>query len=311
MELRDIEIFLTLAEELHFGRTAERLHVTPSRVSQAIKKQERGIGAPLFDRTSRVVRLTPLGEQLRHDLSSGYRQITRGIEAAKETVHGTTGSLTLGTMGPVLPLVIADLLDLFQTRHPGARLQHREIQPPSPLDLLRSGEVDVAVLWLPVREPDLTVGPVIHTSPVLLMVAADHPYAGRDSVRLEDLGDLSLVGGRSIPAYMEETLAPHRTPSGRPIRHAPKVATWQEALTAVSSGQAVAGVAAEAARFYPWPSLAFVPVQDASPCRWALVWRTADENPLIRALVQAATDLGRATESDAPNTAGRFQERPV
>ena len=59
MELRDIEVFLTLAEELHFGRTAERLHVTPARVSQAIKKQERAIGAALFERTSRVVRLTP------------------------------------------------------------------------------------------------------------------------------------------------------------------------------------------------------------------------------------------------------------
>ncbi|WP_433184403.1 LysR family transcriptional regulator [Actinoallomurus sp. CA-150999] len=310
MELRDIEIFLTLAEELHFGRTAERLHITPSRVSQAIKKQERGIGAPLFDRTSRVVRLTPLGEQLRDELGSGYRQILKGIEAAKDAVHGTSGSLTLGTMGP-MTLMISGLLALFRTRHPAARLQHREIQPPSPLDLLRSGEVDAAVLWLPVREPDLTVGPVVHTSRVLLMVDADHPYAGRDSVGLEDLGDCALVGGRSIPAYMEETLAPYRTPSGRPIRHDPKVATWQEALTAVSSGQAAAGVAAEAAHFYPWPSLAFVPIHDASPCQWALVWRTDDESPLIRALAQAAADLGAASESDAPNTAGHLQERPV
>ncbi|GAA4640013.1 LysR family transcriptional regulator [Actinoallomurus vinaceus] len=310
MELRDIEIFLTLAEELHFGRTAERLHITPSRVSQAIKKQERGIGAPLFDRTSRVVRLTPLGEQLRDDLYAGYRQILKGIDAAKEAVHGTTGSLTLGTMGP-MTLLIGDLLDLFQARHPRARLQHREIQPPSPLDLLRSGEVDVALLWLPVREPDLTVGPVLHTSSVLLMVGADHPYAGRDAVGLEDLGDCALVGGRSIPAYMEETLAPFRTPSGRPIRHDPKVSTWQEALTAVSSAQAAAGVAAEAARFYPWPSLAFVPIRDAPPCEWAFVWRTADDNPLIRALVQAAADLERGAESPAPNTAEHVQEHPV
>ena len=60
MELRDIEIFLTLAEELHFGRTAERLRVSPARITQAIKKQERQIGAPLFERTNRTVRLTSL-----------------------------------------------------------------------------------------------------------------------------------------------------------------------------------------------------------------------------------------------------------
>ncbi|MGH3486399.1 MAG: LysR family transcriptional regulator [Actinopolymorphaceae bacterium] len=65
MELRDIEIFLTLAEELHFGRTAARLHVTTARVSQAVKKQERHIGGALFDRTNRAVKLTPLGVQLR------------------------------------------------------------------------------------------------------------------------------------------------------------------------------------------------------------------------------------------------------
>ncbi|MGW8882036.1 LysR family transcriptional regulator, partial [Streptomyces mirabilis] len=73
MELRDIEIFLTLAEELHFGRTAARLHVSPARVSQAIKKQERRIGGALFDRTSHHVRLTPLGRQLYDDLLPVHR----------------------------------------------------------------------------------------------------------------------------------------------------------------------------------------------------------------------------------------------
>ena len=68
MELRDIEIFLTLAEELHFTRTAERLHVTQARVSQAIKKQERRIGAALFERNNRQVALTPIGQQLFDDI---------------------------------------------------------------------------------------------------------------------------------------------------------------------------------------------------------------------------------------------------
>ncbi|MFG1708538.1 LysR family transcriptional regulator [Nonomuraea sp. M3C6] len=299
MELRDIEIFLVLAEELHFGRTAERLHVSPARISQAIKKQERRIGAPLFDRTPRAVRLTSLGEQLQRDLGAGYRQIMEGIEAAKSTVSGISGTLTLGTIGPY-SLAITHILDLFQTRHPGALLQHREIQPPSPLDLLRSGEVDVAHLWLPVREPDLTVGPVTHVSDVVLMVAATHPYAERDSICLEDFGDCAVVQGRSIPPYMEEVLNPHRTPTGRPVGRGPKVTTWQEALTAVSSGQAVAGVIAEFAEFYPWPSLAFIPIRDAAPCRAALVWRTANETPLIRALAQAASDIGSATP-DTPD----------
>lgn len=88
MELRDIEIFLTLAEELHFGRTAERLHISQSRVSQSIKKQERRLGAVLFDRTSRVVRLTSLGEQLRDDLLPVQRELRRIMERAARAAHG-------------------------------------------------------------------------------------------------------------------------------------------------------------------------------------------------------------------------------
>lgn len=78
VELRDIQIFLALAEELHFGRTAERLRVSQARVSQSIKQQERRTGGALFERTSRSVRLNPLGERLRDRLDAGYREIMAG-----------------------------------------------------------------------------------------------------------------------------------------------------------------------------------------------------------------------------------------
>lgn len=289
MEMREIEIFLTLAEELHFSRTAEQLGISPARVSQSIKKQERRIGAPLFDRTTRAVRLSPLGEQLHQALKDGHRQIMQGIATAQATAEGTAGTLTLGTLGPY-SMQIKNVLDLFLARHPNARLQHREIQPASPLDLLRSGELDVAYLWLPVREPELTVRATPHTSEVLLMVSADHPFAGQGTICLEDLGDCTVVEGQSIPSYMEEVFNPRLTPSGRPIHRGPKVTTWQETLSVVSSGQATAAVTAEVADFYSWPSLAFVPIRDAPPCQWSFVWRTSSETPLIRAFARAAVD---------------------
>jgi ABC-type amino acid transport substrate-binding protein len=96
---------------------------------------------------------------------------------------------------------------------------------------------------------------------------------------------------------MEEIFNPYHTPSGRPIRRGPRVSTWQEALSAVSSGQATAGVTAEAAAFYPWPSLAFVPIHDAPRCQWAFAWRTSSETPLIRAFARAAADAQRRGSS--------------
>ncbi|MFE2751488.1 LysR substrate-binding domain-containing protein [Actinosynnema sp. NPDC059335] len=154
---------------------------------------------------------------------------------------------------------------------------------------LRSGEVDVAHVWLPVHEPDLTTGPVTHTSPVLLMLADSHPCADRDSVCLEDYGDLTFVNPTApVPTSMEEAFQPFRTPAGRPIPRGPSVSSRDDQVKAVVSGRAVLAVPAEAARFSPWPHLVYLPVRDAPPVHWAFAWRTADETPWVRAFVRAA-----------------------
>lgn len=303
MELRDIEVFLALAEELHFGRTAERLHVTASRVSHVIKKQERRIGAPLFERTSRVVRLTPVGERLYQTLRPAYRQIIDGVEEVSAAAGAGQGTLTLGSMGPQ-GWMIHDIVERFRVRHPAVRFVHRDLNPVDPLTPLRAGEIDVAHVWLPVREPDITVGPVTHTSPIVLAMALSHPMAHRGALSLEDYGDLTFVAHRSpIPAAMEEAFQPFRTPSGRLIPRGPVVANFDDQLKAVSAGHAVIACPAESVRFYPWPNLVYVPVPDAPPCRWVFAWRTADTNPLIRALTSSVgPDAGHDTPRPGEGT---------
>ncbi|TDB73961.1 LysR substrate-binding domain-containing protein [Micromonospora sp. KC721] len=286
MELRDIEIFLTLAEELHFGRTAQRLHVSPARVSQAIALQERRIGAALFDRSSRRVTLTPIGIQLRDSLAHGYHSIQHGLETARTAARGVAGTITVGTMG-ALAHEIADVTTRFRALNPQCEVQFREVRVSDPFGPLRSGEVDVAVLWLPVREPDLTVGPVVRTSPVYLMMSTDHPLARRDEVCLEDLAECVVPqSARPVPAYWEAALSPFHTPSGRPIPRGPEVATWQEVLAAVAAGSTVVPIQAEASRYYAWPGITYVPIRDAEPSQWTLIWRTAGETALIRALAE-------------------------
>jgi DNA-binding transcriptional LysR family regulator len=297
MEFRDVEIFLTLAEELHFGRTAALLHVTPARVSQAIKKQERQIGGALFERTSRSVRLTALGRQLCDDLRPHYQGLRESMLRAQQAARGAGGTLTLGTMGPQGWMLHA-IVELFQARHPGAHLVHRDVNPVNPLAPVNSGEVDVAHVWLPVREPGLSVGPVTHRSALVLVIAETHPFAGRDSITQEDFADLTFVAHDSpIPSYMEEVFLPRRTPSGRAIRRGPLIANWDDQLKVVSAGQAVIAAPAEAARFYPWPNLVYLPIRDAPPVAWAIIWRTVDESQLIRAFAEVVRELcetGRA-----------------
>jgi DNA-binding transcriptional LysR family regulator len=161
VELRDIEVFLTLAEELHFGRTAERLHVTPARVSQAIKKQERAIGAALFERTSRVVRLTPAGERLRDDLEPGYRQIRQAIGGAAAAARGIGGTVRVGFSGPWCGDMIVKAAEVFRDRHPACAVKVVERLLSDRFGALRAGEIDLQLAELPADEPDIVNGPIL------------------------------------------------------------------------------------------------------------------------------------------------------
>ncbi|MEU6657860.1 LysR family transcriptional regulator [Streptomyces sp. NPDC046821] len=292
MELRDIEIFLTLAEELHFGRTADRLHVSQARVSQSIARQERQIGARLFARNSRRVELTAIGAQLEEDLRAGYQRILDGTSAATATARGVTSTLTLGLYGPQAH-DCAHVIDLFRARRPDVDLRIQEIHFTDPFGPLRDGSAQVATCWLPVREPDLTVGPVVVAEPLLLMVAADHPLAARDSVGMEDLADWLLPQSAvPVPDYWLQTLVPTHTPGGRPVRRGPKVSTFQEVAAVVAAGEAISLVHGDAARYYPWPGLRYLRPYDAPLGTWVLIWPTAGETDLVRALAGAARDAG-------------------
>ncbi|MFE0268675.1 LysR family transcriptional regulator [Nocardiopsis alba] len=284
MEMRDIEVFLTLAEELHFGRTAERLRLTPARVSQIVKQAERRVGGTLFERTSRRVSLTPLGEQLRDELSETYAAIHDVLDRARLTARGTTEPFRIGMISWRTEMP-GPALDRLSERMPGLEANLRSITFADPFGPLRSGEIDVAVLWLPVREPDLTVGPVVDVEPVVLAMSASHPLAAARTVSLEDLAEVPVMGG-ARPEYWREGLVPSRTPSGRPVPLGPTVTTSEEMIPILATGEAVSPMHAHAAEYLPLPALVYRPIVDAPPARWALVWRTATENERIRAFAE-------------------------
>lgn len=288
MELREIEIFLTLADELHFGRTAERLHVSVSRVSQAIRKQERAIGAALFARTSRRVELTSVGEVLRDGLRPAYDGIGAAVAAAAAAARGMSGALTLGFMGAQAHQ-LEPVLERFQASHPGVELRFHEVVFSDPFAALRSGAVDLLTSWLPVEEPDLTVGPVLREEPLRVMTAADHPLAAAGRVDIEALADHAVptVRGPAPQSWLEGVL-PERTPAGREIPRGPAASTYQEILALVAAGAVVCPVPDEGRRYFPWPGVAYLPLDGAPAVRWALVWRRAGSSPLVRAFAAAA-----------------------
>jgi DNA-binding transcriptional LysR family regulator len=292
MELRDIEIFLTLAEELHFGRTAERLHVSQARVSQAIGKQERRLGVALFDRTSRRVSLTPVGRRLREDLQQAVDLLQAGLARAEAVGPGRGQTLRLGVFGHA-GHELGPLVDAFRTRYPGSDVQFGEVNGSDPFTALRTGEHDAHVLWLPVAEPDLTVGPTVLTTGRVLAVSAHHPLAERGTASLEDLADNHVVDlGPEAPDYWVASMVPTRTPLGRRIPRGPAARTFHEILSLVAAGHCVHPLGEIAARYNRPPGIAFLPLHDAPTLQWALTWRSNNDSPAIRALSQTALDIG-------------------
>lgn len=237
MELRDIETFLTLAEELHFGRTAERLYVSQARVSQAIKKQERYIGAALFDRTSQAVSLAELGRQLRDDLKPLCAGLHESLgRARKAAALGPTTTLRIGMM----PFNVADLHHYwreFRKRYPQCTLEIRMMRLTESFSQLRNGEMDVFVGWLPIEEPDFTVGPVLCTDARIMAVAADHKLARKSSVPLETFSDFPHVTAQIQQEYWKDGYLPFNTPRGRQIERSQLVNTADELINTVGMGR--------------------------------------------------------------------------
>lgn len=300
VERQELETFLTLAEELHFGRTAERLLLSQARVSQTVKKLERKIGAPLFERTSRVVRMSPLGRQLYDDLEPLHRGMEEAVARAKDVARGVEGELGVGFLGSGAGTLTQPILELFRERVPGCDVRMREAQFKDPLGALRAGDVDVLFTCLPVEEPDLTVGPIVINEPRVLAMPLRHPLAGRTSLAWEDLAGETFFGVvNGAPAYWWDFHVPPRTPSGRVIRRGQAVASFQEMMTLVATGQGVSPVIASVEKYYARPDITFVPVHDLPTADVALIWRTGDTGPRTEAFIGAVRDVVAANGGPA------------
>jgi DNA-binding transcriptional LysR family regulator len=304
VEWREIEIFLTLAEELHFGRTAERSHVSQARVTQTIQALERRIGGRLFERTSRSVRLTSLGERFRDELRPGYQQLLRAFESARESAQGITGDLRISVMslmvgGPWFGQIIRR----FEDAHPLCRIQVSEADTNTGLGRARNGDVDVVAAYLPLAQDDLTIGPVLSRRDRVLLVAADHPLATREYVTVEDLADVAVIVPAGLPPETRDTFSPSRTPGGRAIQRTPvgPIVAGASLLSMVASGRYCYTTIAGVREAYGFPGLTELPLRDLPPLESAIVWVTSRETAAIRGLAKYADEITSGDAAD-PST---------
>lgn len=292
VEYADGKIYAGLGQSTglwQVGRAAEQLGLSTTRVSQTIRGLERRVGAPLFERTSRVVRLTPLGERLRADLLPLHQQLDRVWREIREAA-GAGAVLTVGLSASV-PDAVRSGIERVMEAERGDRLA---FVPVNPLDVFLWDEqveigLDAVVGWLPPGAGRrvtrfLSAGPVIRRSPPALVVGVRHPFAGRESVHVEDLAETGVLVAHSIEALVQPWV-PATTPAGRPIRLVRRDVRYLERLPAELAGGDVAHLTMlEFARSLPANGTVVVPLIGRAPFECRLIWPTSRETAAIRTL---------------------------
>lgn len=289
IELREIRVFLALADELHFGRAAERLGVTQSHVSQSLRQLERKLGAQLLYRTSRRVSLTPFGERFLEQAGAAYHQLASVLQDSRRPVE----SLRLGMFEPCSAGPhLTEITEEFERRHGCEVRVHQIDHGGDPLGRLRGGEIDILAIRLPLDAPDVTVGPVLSVEPRVLAVATNHQLASRDQVSIEEVADFPVTECAGVPKTIMHAFVPLHTPGGRPIRRIPRSPLKPyELATMVARAKIVHPTVPSFATYYGEPGITYIPITDLPPLRSALVYRQPAHNQRIPEFVRTAESV--------------------
>ena len=298
VEMREIETFLTLAEELHFGRTAERMMLSTARVTQMVQAFERRIGGRLFDRTSRRVGLTPLGRSLVGELRPAFEALERTLDAARERARGVGRLLKVGHLitAENVPEV-EELIKAFERRCPDCTVACLRFDTVRYFDPLHRGDVDIWLTWWPGEFPadrpedGIRSGQAIARRDRVLLVGYGHPLAARTSIGLDDLTEHPVIAMSSEqPAVFRDAWNPRTAPNGQPVATVdlPWHGHYQELARILERDEHGYLTYSSMLEALPLPpTVRAIPVRDAEPFGLLPLWRAVAEDATTRAFVEA------------------------
>lgn len=289
-ELRSLRSFVAVAEELHFGRAAVRLHLSQPSLSVQIRKLEHSLGARLFERTSRSVELTPVGAVLLEEARRLLVGAERLVAATREASRGAHGSLVVGFQGNAAAELTPRILTAYQARHPRVQVEMRSHDFADPTVGLSNGSVDVAFVRLPVLVQDWLSVETLFVEPRVLVTSSTSPLAARREVSVEDVLDEAFVCRRA-PDYWRDFWLGTSSRGSCAVRQGAEVAGVDECFEAILSGRGVAFTQASTQRYFDRPGLAFLPVTDLPPSPLAIAWRNDLDSRTVTDFVETARGL--------------------
>lgn len=294
MEVLQAQAFLVLAEELHFGRAAQRLQMGQSPLSRLIQRLERTLGAELFNRTSRNVELTAAGKSLLEPARDLVAASERAVEAVKSTLTGQIGSVTLGFAGASSNAEVAALTRELAMTAPRLRFEVQSSQfADDSLKKVLDGSLDFAIgLWafLPSELDALHLG----DDEALVALQKQHPLAQHDSVSMTQLAQeswISLPGGYN--SALQNRFRNLALNAGFVPRKNQTVPDSWTVMLLVGLGMGASLTLASVASSVPAEDIKFLTIKDPTntPMPLRLVWRRDALNPVLQTVISTATTL--------------------
>ncbi|MEV6062875.1 LysR substrate-binding domain-containing protein [Nocardia asteroides] len=285
MELRQLEIFCAVAEELHFGRAAARLHLAQPYLSRTVRALETDLGAPLFDRTTRRVELTPAGQVLRESAAAMLRIEERARAEVTAAHRGEAGTVRLSFAGPSSQPMVGRLTRAIRAKHPAITLAVRPGRyGPGVLADLLDRSTDLAIARFACPPTDMASRPVARELGVLV-VPASHPVAERDAVSLTELRDEPFI---TLPERSGSAVRSMFTTACHAAGFEPGIVqtapdSWT-CVALVAAGVGLHFTTDAAARQLPTEGVRVVPLADdvaIPPVLGYLVWRHGDPDPAL------------------------------
>ncbi len=292
MELRHLKYFIAVAEELHFGRAAQRLHIAQPPLSQQIKKLEEELGVQLLARTKRVVELTPAGKLFLDEARLTLQQAERARRIAVEAEQGMRGRLRIGFVTSACYSILPILVRRFRRLHPLIDLELVEMTPSRQIEALEENAIDTGILRPPVGSDCLAVKTLLD-EPMVVALPSDHRKADQKAVALKSLLEDAFVlfprhhGPGIFDVIMKACHQAGFTPN---VSYAPN--EMQTILAYVAAGLGVSLVPQSLSGFHP-NSIAYRPLRgDRVRLELALVQKRDDENPLLKNFRALASEVG-------------------
>ena len=291
MELRHLRYFLTVAEELHFGRAAERLHIAQPPLSQQIRQLENELGFELFHRTKRKVELTEAGKAFLTEVQQIFRQLEQAIFWGRQVSRGEVGQLVVGFVSSAAYNILPDFLLQFRNSNPNINLELHELTTDEQLRWLQSGRIDIGFVRPPVDE-NIYGSKIVFQESLIVAVPENHRLANLEKISLKSLMDESFI---LFPRFLAPGLYDLIISFCQQFDFSPKLA--QEAIqmqTIVSLVAAQIGIAIvpESLQNLQRTGVVYKSFIEETPqVSIAMIWRRNDVSIILERFLEVSQDI--------------------